>query len=233
MKTSNQNAQQCLDSLFSRYPVLESCEANIVSAYLLLYNTYKQGGKLLLAGNGGSAADAEHIVGELMKSFLFPRPILAEDAEMLTALFGKEGERLSGQLEGCLPAIPLTSMLALSTAFLNDVDPLVVFAQLVYGYGCRGDVFLGISTSGNSQNILNAAMVARAKNMPIIGLTGRDGGKLAHLCDAAICVPEEETFKIQELHLPIYHTLCAMLEADFFGSIISLPPRRWFEGEAE
>ena len=128
MKTSNQNAQQCLDSLFSRYPVLESCEANIVSAYLLLYNTYKQGGKLLLAGNGGSAADAEHIVGELMKSFLFPRPILAEDAEMLTALFGKEGERLSGQLEGCLPAIPLTSMLALSTAFLNDVDPLVVFA---------------------------------------------------------------------------------------------------------
>lgn len=216
MRKKEKNSAELFLELFDRYPVLSACKEQIESAYRLLRDAYRNQHKLLVAGNGGSAADSEHIVGELMKSFLFSRKIPEEDREKLQQIYGETGKELSRNLEGCLPAIPLTSMPALSSAFLNDVDPLMVFAQMVYGYGNAGDVFLGISTSGNSKNILNALMVAKIKNMRTIGLTGKNGGQMNGLCDVLICVPETETFKIQELHEPIYHAVCSMLEADLF-----------------
>ena len=202
--------------LVERYPVLKAIENEVFDAYQILENCYAHGGKLLVAGNGGSAADAEHIVGELMKSFMFERKIQKKYADELVRLYGDEGVALSKKLEGTLCSIPLTSMPALSTAFINDVDPALTFAQMLYGYGREGDCFLGISTSGNSKNILYALQVAKAKGITTIGLTGEGGGKMKELCDITIQVPEKETFMIQELHLPIYHCLCAMLEADFF-----------------
>lgn len=205
-----------LSDLMERYPMLYVCKDEIYAAYSVMKTAYEDGKKVLVAGNGGSASDSEHIVGELMKSFLFSRKISCKDEDELIRLFGEEGKALAGHLEGSLPAIPLTSMPALSSAFLNDVDPLLVFAQILYGYGVSGDVFLGISTSGNSQNVINAMMVAKAGKMKTIGLTGRTGGKLNNICDVIIHVPEDETFKIQELHLPVYHALCAMLESNFF-----------------
>lgn len=216
MKKKAKNADQLFCELLERYPSLITCKDEIYGAYTMMKQAYEAGNKLLIAGNGGSASDSEHIVGELMKSFLFNRKIAKRDEAEFETLFGQEGKALAQNLEGCLPAIPLTSMPALSTAFLNDVDPLLVFAQLLYGYGGKGDVFLGISTSGNSKNIINAMMAAKIKGMRIIGLTGQKGGKFNDYCDIIIHVPEEETFKIQELHLPVYHVLCAMLEADFF-----------------
>jgi D-sedoheptulose 7-phosphate isomerase len=216
MNKKQKNAEMLFTELLNRHAVLAACKTEIHDAYSALKNTYQNGGKVLVAGNGGSAADSEHIVGELMKSFLFHRKADTKTKESLSSIFGEKGEALSEKLEGCLPAIPLTGMPALSSAFLNDVDPLVIFAQMVYGYGVQGDAFLGISTSGNSKNILNAAMTARAKGLVSIGLTGGTGGQMKDLCDLLIIVPEKETFKVQELHLPIYHTLCAMLEADFF-----------------
>lgn len=216
MKSKDRNASRIFYELLERYPVLRICKEQLEAAFSILKETYENNHKLLVAGNGGSAADAEHIVGELMKSFLFNRKIPDEDQEKLREMFGETGIKISQSLEGCLPAIPLTSMPALSSAFLNDVDPLMVFAQMVYGYGCSGDVFLGISTSGNSKNILNALMVAKIKNIKTIGLTGKSGGKMCDLCEVTICVPETETFKIQELHEPIYHAICSMLEADLF-----------------
>ena len=170
----------------------------------------------MVAGNGGSAADSEHIVGELMKSFLFNRKIDGDFETSLAEQFGETGIQLAQKLEGTLPAIPLTSMPALTSAFANDVDAAVSFAQMIYGYGNKNDVFLGISTSGNSKNIIYALMVAKAKGIASVALTGGTGGKCKELADITICVPESETFKIQELHLPIYHALCSMLEADFF-----------------
>jgi D-sedoheptulose 7-phosphate isomerase len=151
-----------------------------------------------------------------MKSFLFNRKIEPEFEKRMVELYGNIGADLAGKLEGALPAIPLTSMPALTSAFSNDVDASVSFAQMLYAYGRKEDVFLGISTSGNSKNVLYAVMVAKARGIQTVGLTGKTGGKLKEICDLAICVPETETYKIQELHLPVYHTLCAMLEADFF-----------------
>lgn len=216
MKRKEKNALELKKELFCRYPQLNVCAEDIEKAYSALKKSHLAGGKILTAGNGGSAADAEHIVGELMKSFIFNRKIDATVENGLKEQFGEEGLRLSEKLEGTIQAIPLTSMPALTSAFANDVDSAVAFAQMVYGYGNSRDVFWGISTSGNSRNILYALMVAKAKGITTIVLTGGNGGKCAQMADILICVPEVETFKIQELHLPIYHALCAMLEAECF-----------------
>ncbi len=210
------SAEELFEELFARYPALESCRDDIKRAFEACVLAYEGGGKLLVAGNGGSAADSEHIVGELMKSFLLKRPADEKLCAALKENFGEEGERMAACLEGTLCAVPLTSMPALSTAFLNDVDPLMTFAQMLSGYGREGDVFIGITTSGNSKNILNAMMVAKAMGIKTIALTGGDGGKSRALADICVRVPERETFKVQEYHLPVYHALCAMLEAHFF-----------------
>lgn len=207
-----------LDTLIKRYPELKKCEKEILESYLVLEECYKKGGKLLIAGNGGSAADSEHIVGELMKSFKLPR-ILHEDFKMKLINENSElGEALANNLQGALPAIALDGHFALSTAYMNDCEPLLCFAQQVNGYGNKNDVFLGISTSGNSKNIIYAAITAKAKGMKVIGLTGAKDSKLSEISNVTIKVPEIETYKIQEYHLPIYHVLCLMLEDEFFGN---------------
>lgn len=205
-----------LENLLFRYPMLEKQRDSIMEVYKILESSYAAGGKLLIAGNGGSAADSEHIVGELMKAFIKPRKLDENLQSKLMAVDKKMGKVLSDNLQGALPAIAVTGHVGLSTAYLNDCNPLLSFAQQVNGYGNAGDVFFGISTSGNSENILYALVTAKAKGMKTIGLSGRDGGKMRELCDAIIIAPETETFKIQELHLPIYHALCLMLEARFF-----------------
>jgi D-sedoheptulose 7-phosphate isomerase len=206
-----------IDLLIERYPVLDVCKQSIIDAYLLLEKCYKNDHKLLIAGNGGSAADSEHIAGELMKRFQILRPVPDEFAEKLKEIDTVRGENLAKNLEQGLMAIPLVAHEALTTAYINDVDGLGVFAQQLYGFGRPGDVFFGISTSGNSKNIMSATVVARALDIKVIGLTGADGGELAEVSDVVIRVPETETYKIQELHLPIYHCLCLMLEDYFFG----------------
>ena len=205
-----------LNELVMRYPVLGIVRDDVNKAYSLLEACYENGGKLLIAGNGGSAADADHIVGELMKGFVKRRPLPKELKRALIDADPIRGSELSEKLQQGLPAIALTNHAALSSAFANDVDGMLSYAQQVNGYGKAGDVFLGISTSGNSENVMYAAVTAKAKGMKVIGLTGRDGGKLAKLADVAIVVPEQETYKIQELHLPIYHALCLMLEDHFY-----------------
>lgn len=209
--------QRHIDILLERYPVLECCAGDLEKAYLILEECYDNDGKLLIAGNGGSAADAEHIAGELMKRFKNPRPVNTEFAEKLKEIDPVRGENLAHNLERGLMAIPLVAHEALSTAYINDVDGLGVFAQQLFGFGRLGDVFLGISTSGNSKNVMSATVVARALGIKVIGLTGADGGELAKVSDVAIKVPEIETYMIQELHLPVYHCLCLMLEDRFFG----------------
>ncbi len=206
-----------LNRLIERYPQLNQVERDIESAYNLMEESYTGGGKMLIAGNGGSASDSEHIVGELMKAFVLPRRLPEEYQNRLKEADAELGKELADKLQGALPAIAVVDHVALSTAYLNDVDPMLGFAQQVNGYGVEGDVFLGISTSGNSKNVLYACTVAKAKGMKVIGLTGGNGGKLKDMADVAIVVPEKETFKIQELHLPIYHALCLMLEERFFG----------------
>ncbi len=205
-----------LEELVSRYPALEPVKGSIEEVYHILRDCFASGHKLLVAGNGGSAADSEHIVGELMKGFVKRRPVSGEMAKKLEEADPEAGAALAGKLQGGLPSIALTGHPGLSTAFLNDVDGLMVYAQQVWGYGQEGDVFLGISTSGNAANIHYAAVAARALGMKVVGLTGKDGGKLGRYADKAVIVPEQETYKIQELHLPIYHALCLMLEESFF-----------------
>ena len=205
-----------LDELIKRYPILERVREDIEAVYGILERCYENGGKLLIAGNGGSAADAEHIVGELMKGFVKRRPVTEEMKEALEKADPVRGKELSEKLQGGLPAIALVDHAALSTAFANDVDGMLSYAQQVNGYGKPGDVFLGISTSGNAENVMYAAVSAKAKGMTVVGLTGKDGGKLAGIADAAVIVPEMETYKIQELHLPVYHALCLMLEHRFY-----------------
>ena len=202
--------------LINRYPVLEPVKEAIFQAYCLLEKCYEGGGKLLIGGNGGSSADSEHIVGELMKGFCKKRQVPEDFAGKLMEADKERGKYLAEKLQQGLPAIALTGHTALSTAYLNDVDGLLTIAQQLYGYGKKGDVFLGISTSGNSENILYAAAAARAMEIPVIALTGKDGGRLAEAADVAIIVPEQETYRIQELHLPVYHALCLMLEERFF-----------------
>ena len=215
MKSVEREPQKSLDELIQRYPVLAVCKKDIAKAYGTLRDCYQQGGKLLVAGNGGSAADAEHMVGELMKSFHKPRPLPASFQQNLAATDPVVGAYLAKTLEQPLPAIALVCHESLSTAFLNDKDGKAVFAQQLLGYGKKGDVFLGISTSGNSENVVCAAVVAKALGIAVIELTGNNGGKLSRYADISIRVPEDETFKIQELHLPVYHCLCLMLESQF------------------
>lgn len=204
--------------LMKRYPKLESCKEKIQYAYEIMSIAFQNKKKLLVAGNGGSAADSEHIVGELMKGFVKRRELGEIEQKKILKVDKELGESLCKNLQQALPAIALTGHAALTTAYLNDVEGRLGFAQQVYGYGEQGDVFLGITTSGNSSNILHAVVVAKSKGLTTIALTGKDGGKIKEMVDVAIIVPEIETFKIQELHLPIYHTWCLMLEEHFFIS---------------
>ena len=206
------------DALMKRYPVLVSVKQSILDAYWMMEACYQHHGKLLIAGNGGSAADSEHMVGELMKKFKLPRPIPAELARRMQQIDPIRGEWLAARLEQALPAISLVNHPALSTAYNNDVAGVGVFAQQVYGFGRAGDVLVAITTSGNSHNVLYACVVAKALGMKVVGLTGASGGKLEKLADITVQVPLTETYQIQELHLPIYHCWCLMLEDYFFGN---------------
>ncbi len=217
MKTLEPRLQKHVDLLMQRYSILESVRQEIIDAYLIMEECYGHDGKLLIAGNGGSAADSEHIAGELMKRFKTPRPVTPEMADKLREIDPVRGEDLAKNLERGLMAIPLVAHEALSTAYINDVDGFGVFAQQLFGFGRPGDVFLGISTSGNSKNVMSATVVARALEMKVVGLTGAKGGELADVADVAVKVPETETYMIQELHLPVYHCWCLMLEDKFFG----------------
>ena len=208
-----------IDLLTERYPLLRTIKQELMSAYLIMEESYSKGGKLLVAGNGGSAADSEHIVGELMKGFRLRRRISPELADRLTAVDKELGAVLAGKLQGALPAIALDGHTALTTAYMNDCEPQLCFAQQVNGFGRAGDVFLGISTSGGSMNVLYAAAVAKAKGMKVIGLTGARDSRLQRYADVCVRAPETETYMIQELHLPIYHCWCLMLEERFFGEV--------------
>lgn len=203
-----------LDELISRYPPLAACRGDILSAFHILRQTFASGGKLLVCGNGGSCADAEHIVGELAKGFLSRRPLSGPEAQALRAL-GGEGAYLADKLQGGLPALSL-NLPALGTAALNDLGGNLNFAQAAHALARPGDAFLGITTSGNAENVRLAALAARTRGAKILGLTGESGGKLKSVCDACIRVPDRETYIIQEYHLPVYHALCAMVEAEFF-----------------
>lgn len=209
--------EEQLNLLIERYPKLVACKEDIKKAYELLEAAYSNGRKLLVCGNGGSASDSEHIVGELMKEFKLKRKVYSDQAAALKEIDPELGQVLADNLQGALPAICLTGHSSLTTAFMNDANADLVFAQQVNGYGKPGDVFLGISTSGNSKNVLYAAVNAKAKGLKVIGLTGAKENKLMKYADVCIRVPETETYKIQELHLPVYHCLCLMLEEKFFG----------------
>lgn len=211
-----ESVKRHLEQLIERYPQLYVCKRDIVNAYELIRDSYERCCKLLIAGNGGSAADSEHIVGELMKSFVLPRTLSQNFQDALIEIDTEMGKILAKNLQGSLPAIALDGHLSLSTAYMNDCEPLLCFAQQVNGFGVSGDIFLGISTSGNSKNVLYAAVVARAKGMKVIGLTGAKENNLMRYSDVCIRVPETETYKIQELHLPVYHCLCLMIESYFF-----------------
>lgn len=205
-----------ITELLNRYPSLCECKAEIENAAKAIIDCYENGGKLLLCGNGGSSADCEHIVGELMKGFLSKRPLSEEQkAEMKANCPEIEGKYLS-LLQRAVPAIALPSFTALNTAFCNDVEPELVFAQGLMWLGEKDDVLLCISTSGNSKNVVAAALTAKALGLKTIGLTGKTGGRLKSICDICVCVPETETFKVQELHLPVYHYLCARVEEKLF-----------------
>lgn len=209
--------EEQLNLLIERYPKLEVCKEDIKKAYELLEAAYSNGRKLLVCGNGGSASDSEHIVGELMKEFKLKRKVYSDHAAALKSIDPELGQVLADNLQGALPAISLTGHSSLQTAYMNDAVPELVFAQQVNGYGREGDVLLGISTSGNSKNVLYAAVNAKAKGLKVIGLTGAKENKLMKYADVCIRVPETETYKIQEYHLPVYHCLCLMLEEKFFG----------------
>ena len=202
------NSKQLFEELLQRYPVMESCKAEIYFSYKMLADCYKNGGKVLVCGNGGSAADADHIVGELMKGFLLKRKI--------TACAVNGDDEILSRLQGALPAISLNAHSALFSAFANDLEFADVYAQQVYGYARKGDVLVALSTSGNSQSVVNAVRAASAAGIESIGITGSKDSLMSGKCSICIKLPETETFKIQELTLPVYHCLCAMLEADFF-----------------
>ena len=207
-----------LDELFQRYPALKECEQDSTGALALMNETYENGGKILVCGNGGSCSDAQHIVGELMKGFLLKRPMTAEQKNAFANALGEEdAENFASRLQRGIPAIALDGMSALFTAYLNDADAEYVYAQAVFGYGKPGDLLIGISTSGNSKNVVLAAKAAKALGVRTIALTGKKESKLSALCDVTVRVPETETFKIQEYHLPVYHYLCAEMEDTFFG----------------
>ncbi len=207
-----------IELLIERYPALAVCRTDVEAACKMLISCFERGGKLLICGNGGSCADSDHISGELLKGFLKKRPISAEQRMSMTGKCPELEPEMLDKLQGGLPAIPLTAMSALFTAFCNDVDPALVYAQQVMALGRPGDVLIGISTSGNAKNVAAAAKVAKGIGMSVLGLTGKGGGKLAELSDVAIRVPETETYRVQELHLPVYHCLCAAAEEHFFDN---------------
>lgn len=193
--------------LYERYPALECCREDIEKALSLMIDTYKNGGKILICGNGGSASDSEHIVGELLKGFMLKRPVTDE----------RIPEHLRKGLQGSLPAISLPSQSAILSAFINDVDPEMMYAQLVYGYAKPEDLVIGLSTSGNSKNVVNALEVAKCVGAKTLAMTGEKESKMSELSDVTIKVPETETYKVQEYHLPVYHHLCAEVESYFFA----------------
>ena len=196
-----------MENLLKRYPSLEVCKEDIENALKLMLDTYKNGGKVLVCGNGGSASDSDHIVGELMKGFKSKRYVTDE----------RIAEDLRCGLQGALPAISLPSQTGVLTAFINDVDPDMMYAQLVHGYAKENDLLIGLSTSGNSKNVVNAARVAKALGAKTLALTGEKESKLSEICDVCIKVPETETYKVQEYHLPVYHYMCLETEKNFFG----------------
>ena len=204
------------EELVDKYPSLSACIDSVRSAGEVLLKVFHGGGKLLVCGNGGSGADSEHSVGELMKEFYIRRPLKEAEQAALKKV-DPAGEKLAKCLQGALPAITLTSNIALSTAYANDAEPELVFAQQVWGYGNPGDVLLAISTSGSSKNVYNAMVAAKAKGMWVIGLTGARQGTMEKLCDVCIRAPSTVTYEIQEYHLPIYHALCRYVEAEIFG----------------
>jgi len=203
--------------LISRYSQLTELKDKIIEAANAIISSYENGGKLLTCGNGGSSSDADHIVGELMKSFEGKRPLSQKLKSDLENNAGERGNYLADKLQQGLPAISLTAHTALTSAVANDIDADLIFAQQVTGYGIKGDVLIGLSTSGNSQNVLDALLVAKAKGLITIGLTGESGGKMKEICDVLINVPEKRTAFVQELHLPVYHTICMMIEEHFFS----------------
>lgn len=205
-----------MQNLLDRYPQLAACREDIVKAAEAIIAGYEKGGKLLLCGNGGSCADCDHIVGELMKGFLSHRPLSREQKAQMRQRAPLTDESLLDRLQGGLPAISLSSMTALNSALCNDADPALMYAQPLMALGREGDILLALSTSGNALNVCSAAQVAKALGLTVIALTGKTGGRLKTIADIRICVPETETYKIQELHLPIYHALCAAAEKHFF-----------------
>jgi D-sedoheptulose 7-phosphate isomerase len=206
-----------LDQLFTRYDELKFLQQEITEAAGIIINSYKRGGKLLICGNGGSSADSGHIAGELMKGFIMRRPLDNSLQKKIKELSPEHGEMLSGSLQQGLPAISLSAHNDLMTAIINDLDGNLVFAQQVTGYGKEGDVLLGLSSSGNSKDVLYALIIARAMGLKTIGMTGNSGGKMREKCDVLINVPEKATHLVQELHIPIYHALCLMVEEAFFN----------------
>jgi len=209
-------SEDALDELISRIPALESCKQEISLAAEAITSCFKSGGTLLACGNGGSCADADHMVGELMKSFEKKRSLPEALKKRLLTASPKRGAYLADQLQAALPAISLCSQSSLTTAISNDMDAALVFAQQVAGYGRKGDVLLAISTSGNSQNVVDAAITAKAKEMIVVGVTGQEGGKLHSYSDITIRVPAESTARVQEYHLPVYHALCRIIENRLF-----------------
>jgi len=210
--------QNELALLFDHYPLLKVCEQSIRAAFQLLRDCYHHQGLIMVCGNGGSAADAEHIVGELMKGFKMKRPLNPEQRQLIQTAFPDEGKWLADNLQQAIPAISLVSQTSISTAFANDVNAAMCFAQLVSGYGKPRDVLIGLSTTGNSTNVVNACKVAKALGIRTLALTGQNESRLSEICDVTIRVPAHEVYRVQELHQPVFHTLCALLESEAFGA---------------
>lgn len=208
--------EDILKEMIRRYPALESCKEDIQNAYLTVIDCYSNNGKLLLCGNGGSCSDADHIVGELMKSFEKKRPLNIELENKLISVSSERGTYIAGKLQNALPAISLNAHPALYSAIANDIDANLAFAQQILGYGIKGDVLIAISTSGESQNVIDAAITAKAMGLKVIGMTGQTGGKLKEYCDIIVRVPATYTAEVQEFHLPVYHTICRIVENRFF-----------------
>jgi len=212
-----QMGREIFEKLFMEFPELETCRDDMEKAFRMIKLCYENGGKVMVCGNGGSAADSEHIVGELMKGFLLKRKISCRDIESIKAVYPDDADYLSENLQGALPAISLVSQMSLVTALINDLGMDMMYAQQVYGYAQKGDVLIGLSTSGNAVNVINAIKIAKAFGVQSVGMTGMRSGILKDLCDVVIKVPSDNTYKVQEYHLPVYHAICAALETEFFG----------------
>ncbi len=205
-----------IEKLYKRYPNLISCKKDIGSAIEIIKACYKKGNKIITCGNGGSAADAEHIVGELLKGFCKKRKISSEFRKKVGTIYPREAKEICDNLQGSLPAISLTSHISFTTAFNNDKNPNFTFAQQLLGLGKQRDVLIALSASGKAKNVVNACKLAKVLGIKTIALTGKSGGELKKICDVTICAPEEETRLIQEYHVPIYHAICYAVEDMFF-----------------